>query len=226
MPLPRDRSPVRLDANSSRSSATGISGLVDRVGESSVVASFTLPTSLFAGAAAFHALRLGTPLAAPRPSIARSGCLRHLRLSRVANRDILSRFQTALIPLERPLRFRRDINVNSFGHIVCRGGRPRWSALQAAPLPWPPLSARCLRSAILAPLASEHGSMAQATPRRTSPMRAQAANRFRGRIERGFEATLPAPATRMDTTSGILPLWLPRSDGDRFRRRSIAESID
>ena len=36
----------------------------------------------------------------------------------------------------------------------------------AAPLPWPPLSARCLRSAILAPLASEPGSMAQATPRR------------------------------------------------------------
>ena len=59
---------------------------------------------------------------------------------------------------------------------------PRGLALRAAPLPWPPLTARCLRSAILALLASEPGSMAQATPRRTIPTRSrrtQTAHTFR-----------------------------------------------
>jgi hypothetical protein len=29
------------------------------------------------------------------------------------------------VQLERQLRFRRDINVNSFGHVVSRGGLKR-----------------------------------------------------------------------------------------------------
>jgi len=77
------------------------------------------------------------------------------------------------------------------------------SPLRAAPLPWPPLTARCLRSALLAPLASEPGSMAQATPRRRHP------RTNRQQIPRannaGTTATLSAPAAR----------WKPRPE---FRR--------
>ena len=47
----------------------------------------------------------------------------------------------------------------------------------------------------MATLASEPGSMAQTSPRRPRQTRAQAANRFRGRIKRGLTATLFAPAT-------------------------------